>query len=273
MKFSQGCNLNIVLNKVARHATIRQMLFILRQGTDVFLANTISLNYWETAIMKKVAVLIDTSLSLGRDLLRGIVQYANTQGPWLFYHEHQVYKTRKEQHELITKLKQWEPDGIIIREKKIHEEIINMDIPLIISSHMQHPIKNMANLVADDFGIGQIGGEYLLKRGFRNFAFCGYKNLLWSKVRYRGFLNKLQKVSLEADLYEFPISKMEKNLNQEISKIGNWLQSLPKPLAVMTCSDQVSQHITEACKLFEIPIFKDLPLARSLHSLENAERS
>ena len=60
--------------------------------------------------IKRVALLIETSTSYGRSLIRGIIQYANIANHWVFYSEPRGL------FEKIPRLDKWELDGIIMRD-------------------------------------------------------------------------------------------------------------------------------------------------------------
>src|SRR5215469_11080210 len=57
-----------------------------------------------------VALLVETSLASGRDILRGIARYVREQGPWSIYHE-----PRSLEQSVPRWLKHWAGDGIIAR--------------------------------------------------------------------------------------------------------------------------------------------------------------
>lgn len=204
--------------------------------------------------MKKVAIFVDTTLPVSRDLVRGVTQYANTHGPWLFFHEYHIFKSKQQQHALISHLKNWKPDGMIIREETIHPDIIGMKIPLIVNSNLQNPIPGAVNLVADDIGIGVMAADYFLKRGFYNLGFVGYKqNLLWPELRFKGFADVLAKHNRKVHLYKSNLFKVG-NMDMELKKLGQWIFELPKPVGILACSDIFGLQVTEACKLFQLAI-------------------
>lgn len=51
--------------------------------------------------------------------------------------------------------------------------------------------KDIPNITADYVGTGRMAAEYFITRGFRNFAFFGYKDVCWSMERYEGFARKM----------------------------------------------------------------------------------
>ncbi|HES58976.1 MAG TPA: hypothetical protein ENO18_00975, partial [Caldithrix sp.] len=68
--------------------------------------------------MKRIILLIETSREFGRQLIIGIARYSRLHGPWSFYKEQIGLKSS------IPKLTNWKPDGIIMRDSLIKEELI-----------------------------------------------------------------------------------------------------------------------------------------------------
>jgi len=62
------------------------------------------------------------------------------------------------------------------------------------------------------------------------------------------------------DLYEKPMAKVRKLWKDESNLIANWLRSLPKPLGMMTCSDDRSQHVLEACKVARMHVPEEVAI-------------
>jgi LacI family transcriptional regulator len=62
------------------------------------------------AKLPRVALLIETSRTYGRGIIRGIARYAHVHGPWSFFTE------ERELHSGIPdRLQSWNVDGIIAR--------------------------------------------------------------------------------------------------------------------------------------------------------------
>jgi LacI family transcriptional regulator len=75
-----------------------------------------------------VALLIETSLASGRDILRGIARYVRKHAPWSLYHEaHGLTEA------VPSWLKGWRGDGIVarIQTPAIAEAIAETRIPAI----------------------------------------------------------------------------------------------------------------------------------------------
>ena len=60
--------------------------------------------------MRRVALLIETSRTYGRDLLRGVKRYAQEHGPWSLFVEVRDLETKPP-----VWLRNWDGDGILTR--------------------------------------------------------------------------------------------------------------------------------------------------------------
>jgi len=64
----------------------------------------------DPVVSLRVALLIESSRSYGRELLKGIAAYGRTHGSWTFFHQERAFG------DLIPpRLKEWKPHGIIAR--------------------------------------------------------------------------------------------------------------------------------------------------------------
>ena len=203
----------------------------------------------------RVFLIIESSREYGRGLLRGIANYANLHGPWAFYRDEDLFYQKPDKNKMLPLLKKWGADGIIMRERKESQEIINLGIPTIIAPYTHKSYPNTPQITVDCIAVGEIGAEHLLNRGYKNFAFCGFNDMNWSVERGQGFCNKLQQHGYTANIYSPPLR--QKGISWEVEQLymKQWLESLPRPIGIMACNDDRSQHILEACKLtgFKVP--------------------
>ncbi len=200
-----------------------------------------------------VILLIDRQSDYGRGLLRGITRYVTIHGPWMPYTGPVFYRESK------LSLTQWmqdlRADGIIARaaDPKLVDAIGSLGIPAIISGAWER-IPNMHVIISDHVAIGHMAAEYFLDRGFRHFAFCGFQDTYWSQERYEAFSRRVAQAGCKVDLYQHPESTHLHIGQDECPDLSAWLASLPKPIGLMTCNDDRSQHIAMACKMSDIKI-------------------
>ncbi|MEI7901092.1 MAG: DNA-binding transcriptional regulator [bacterium] len=189
-------------------------------------------------------LLIDPSRAYERALLSGIAHYSHLHGPWIFFREAPFWEqpSRKALLEQIKTV-----DGIIMREGPYLGHIRKLHMPAIVSNSVTEHIPCFSNIVSDHEAIGQMAAQHLLERGFRHFAFCGYPDLFWSAQRCQGFETGVAAAGLGVHIYR-PPQAANRVWKKEQQYVMKWLRLLPKPVGLMTCIDERSQQVAEACK-------------------------
>lgn len=195
--------------------------------------------------IKKVALLIETSTSYGRSLIRGIIQYANIANHWIFYSEPRGL------FEKIPRLDRWELDGIIMRDTPENLKLMELNIPTIISLRYQDKISSVPNIIGNSKTIGKMAAKYFHEKGFKNFAFCGFDHFPWSSEREESFVNTIRP---KDNVFVYKQRAKKFDYERELNSIAQWLLSLPKPIAIMTCNDVRGTHVLEACKIAQIRV-------------------
>jgi LacI family transcriptional regulator len=144
------------------------------------------------ARIPKVILWIENSREYGRQLLRGISQYASLYGPWNFYTAQPFYYNESgQQRHVMSIIRQIGADGIIMRESADVEEVKQSGVPAIVSTYTREKFDGLVSIVGDCEGAGRLAAEHLLARGFKHFAFCGLDDMYWSHDRRRGFDQRL----------------------------------------------------------------------------------
>ena len=201
--------------------------------------------------LPRVALIIESTASYGRELIRGIVRYSRMHGPWffpwVFYNDDLCYIERMRERADLDYLRRWGPDGIITRDAKDIGRLMRLNIPLFVAVGMNPPDPRLNNITTDDFTIGRMAAEHLLERGFRHFGFCGFDDMIWSRQRCESFCARIAEAGFQTDIYKQPKSRAAREWDREEIILMKWLRGLPKPVGVMACNDRRGQHITEAC--------------------------
>jgi LacI family transcriptional regulator len=192
----------------------------------------------------QVALIIETSVIYGRRILAGVARYLRSHHRWSVFIE---------QHELGAPPPDWlisgRWDGILSRptDHAMARQFRRMNVPVVDLNDL-HENLDLPWVGSDHQAIGRMGGHHLLERGFRNFAFCGFAQELWSQQRYQGFCSTILDQGRSVSLYESPwrgqnMTRWDKDMEQ----IVDWLKTLPKPVGIMTCNDVRGLHVLDAC--------------------------
>lgn len=204
---------------------------------------------------RRVILLIAPTRAFDRGLLQGIAQYANERGPWTFYREPPHYHAIDWKKKVTDRLSTGQVDGIIMREPERIEEIIRRRIPGICAPVTKRTIEGFINIIIDNDAVGTLGAEHLLQCGFRHFAYCGLEDIYWSAKRGEAFQKRIAEAGFACCLYEPLKGKdMQALWEKEEPHLVAWLQSLPKPVGIMACNDDRSQHVLDACHVARIHV-------------------
>jgi LacI family transcriptional regulator len=196
----------------------------------------------------KIVLLFDTARECGRGFLFGVAKYASLRGPWALYTNPIRYVDSARKSRLIYNLQDSKIDGIIVGDERMPEVKLPEEVPTIVLP-IKESAPNLSNIVADNSKIGSMAAEHLLERGFRHFAYCGFKGIFWAVERAHAFRERIRKAGYETHVFEQAHKKGPRSWEAEISAISKWLVSLPKPVGLMACNDDLSQTVVEASKI------------------------
>jgi len=204
----------------------------------------------------KVAVLIEASRSAGRGLLSGIVKYINSNNNWACYREPPSYTRMGHKKSLLSWIKGLNIDGIIAHDHYALEieNIINKNTPMVMASIDPKKYPFLPTFADDGIATGQMAAKHLLERGMRNFAYYGLRKKDAFRDRGKSFKDTLKHAGYKTYFYESKINLRRTSWETELTKIANWLVTLPKPVGIMTYADDYSQQIVEACKVAKLKI-------------------
>lgn len=196
------------------------------------------------AKIPKVILLMDIAGEYGRGIVRGVSKYAHSHGPWALYCEPGGHERS------LAQLNDWDVNGIITRilEVKRVKEIMAIDMPTVAMSEEDF-IPTLSNIETNGSEIGAMAAGYLIDRGFHEFAYCGFSDLLWSLKRSKGVSERIEKAGFRTYYHERPYSKVLNSWDEEQSLMADWLLTLPKPVGVVACDDEYARRVVEACKI------------------------
>jgi LacI family transcriptional regulator len=203
----------------------------------------------------KVMLLIAPARAFDRGLLQGIARYANEYGPWTFYREPPHYQAVDWKKKVTDRLRGGQVDAIIMREPERIDEIIQFGLPGICAPVTKARIAGFINVTIDNDAVGRLGAEHLIQCGFRHFAYCGFEGIHWSLQRGAAFEKGVRDAGYSCHRYGPAGAKGFHGLwEKEEPLLVDWLKSLPKPVGIMTCNDDRSQHVLDACYAAQIHV-------------------
>jgi LacI family transcriptional regulator len=124
----------------------------------------------------------------------------------------------------------------------------------VIAQDFKERFRYLPNITGQYRETGKLGAEYFLKKGYINFAFYGFNNIVWSRERAEGYESSVNSAGYHVHYFEHKKARSTDIWYYKSKSLSKWLKSLPKPIALMACDDNQGVHITEACKQNKIRV-------------------
>lgn len=107
-----------------------------------------------------------------------------------------------------------------------------------------------ASVDVDDLGIGRLGADFFMGKGYLRGAFCGV-GTPWSELRAKGFISRFKEAGRPAKLINTPFSRGSNwSLAAGAEKLlHDWIPSLDSGTGVMAANDAVANRVVDACLL------------------------
>ncbi len=209
--------------------------------------------------MKKILLLIDYSTEFSRKLLKGLIDYTKEKGEWTFYRMPLYYKTLLGEIGICNWAKEWKADAVIAQwDQGQFDMLKDLNIPVFLQNFKDKNEK-FSYINGDYIGTGKLAARFFIQRGYKNFAFYGYKGFKWSEARAEGYRSEIEKN--RGNYYCFESNNLnEMQWASPHVELENWLLSLPKPIALFACDDNFAIQISEVCKMNHISIPQEISL-------------
>jgi LacI family transcriptional regulator len=206
--------------------------------------------------LRHVLLLVDTSRSYGRGLVRGVARYNQEHGRWSVYFK---------PHALDAPPPSWldesGADGILARigDRRMAEAILACGVPAVdlrgVVSGLAMPFVGV-----DNDAVARLAVEHLLERGFKQFAFCGLARGIHPHMDQLGnrFTELVERAGYATDVFaarpgprrgeawERQQSRAEQWTDRD--RLARWVRKLAKPVAILACHDDRALQVLEACR-------------------------
>jgi LacI family transcriptional regulator len=202
----------------------------------------------------RVALLIETSKSFGRHLLRGINQYNRATTPWTIY-----FAERSVWDDVPRWLTKWSGDGIISRisTPEVARSLLQSSIPIV---DLNEQLRGMGiPLISNDHAaVGRMAAEHLLQRRFEVYGYLGHGGFQWSDRRGAAFAAVVEQAGFPCHIYPCKYRShrqvVQRPWDLELDNIAAWVAGLPKPVGIMASDDFRGLQLLNACVMAGVSV-------------------
>ncbi|MEQ9411707.1 MAG: DNA-binding transcriptional regulator [Fuerstiella sp.] len=207
----------------------------------------------------KIALLVETSRSYGRDLLRGVALFARTRVNWSLLHQEMTIDATLPDWMTASGL-----SGVIGRvDSHTIDSLRRLKVP-IVDVRCRRSFAGIPQVETDDRAVAHLAFDHLWERGFRRFAFCGYQHAHYSEARLRFFRERVTEAGCSLSVYETPgernksLTSIEQSGVVDTEHLSAWLDTLLHPTGLFVCNDIRGQQVLNACRSIELSVPDDL---------------
>ena len=196
---------------------------------------------------RHVALLIETSHSYGRGLLRGVKSYMDQHASWSIFVERHDLRWRVPQW-----LNGWRGDGILVRSETpaIANTVRASGVPAVELRHAksQHTLPYVG---LDNHDAGRLVARYFIDRGLRElgcYTISCSDYYYFCKPRRDAFVQTAEAAGLSCRVFDQPARRESpRDWQEQQQELAEWVEGLPKPVGVLACTDQLGFWLLDAC--------------------------
>ncbi len=207
----------------------------------------------------RVALLFRTRLEEDTKVLNAISKYNRFHEQWSAFVDDEIIGSKNPDWILS---KRW--DGIICKysSEELLTKCLSKGIPCIDLTDNRKQVSGIPKIRPDNFAVGHKGAEHFLERGFRHFAFVGFKGEQWSEERRDGFEEALSLLNHSCHFFDsgYPNINTPDWDAKEEEALNQWLKTLPTPIGIMACNDLRALHIINACREGSLQIPEEIAI-------------
>jgi LacI family transcriptional regulator len=199
-----------------------------------------------------VALLIETSRSYPRNVVRGVGDYARIHGKWLIYlPAHVPVRSLPSKDE-------WDGDGIIAqthRDERFIKELGECGVP-VVSLSGPPGSANMHCVIPNQKGVVELAYAHFRDRGFVRYAYCGsFAERVWPPLGEL-FKSLVESSGFTCDVYQEAFDPGLQTLR--LAHLAQWLKALKKPVALLASSDARAREVLDACRHVSIHVPEEI---------------
>lgn len=189
----------------------------------------------------------DFTESYGYNILKGMLSYPNVS--WKVSKIPASFKLRYGFDAVLQRAVQWNADVIIGRfEKEDDLKKFEENGILAIAQDYRERLDSIPNITGGYLETGAMAADFFLEKRHHNFAFLGYKDVVWSEERMEGYLARLRKMDVrEKNISVYLDTHFDDLMYDSTDEIARWITELPKPVAVFCCDDNMASDLIDIC--------------------------
>ena len=211
--------------------------------------------------MLRLLIISDFTEAFPSKLLKGIVNYSRQKEQWSICRMPPAYKKVIGIPGVVRWAQSWGADAVIGQFEETDDVgLFAVNGIVAVAQDFKQRFTTIPNITADYIGTGRMAARFYLNRGFRHFGFFGFRNVCWSDERCEGFRREVEAAGFGDSFYTYNLQDIDNLWFYERDKLADWLNAIPKPIAIMACDDNQGNNLIEACHAAGIRIPEEVSI-------------
>jgi len=194
--------------------------------------------------LPNIAVMVEPSRSYGRNVLRGIADYARLHGPWI------VHFSVDAPLRTVPPKDQWDGDGIIAQphqNQELIKQLADSGLPVVTLSGPPGT-GGFPAVRPNQEAVPQLAIDHFRQRGFTRFAYVGSPSeRQWPRTGEM-FKQLCEDAGFTCVTYEASYDSALHSPHR-LAPLADWLKSLKKPTALLAGNDARARETLDAARL------------------------
>lgn len=190
--------------------------------------------------LRRVVLIIPVEAGYFGQVLRGVISHMRDCRPW----DVRVASFYRNIKDLIAN---WSPHGIIgAIDTWDWIEVLSLTRSPVVNISYVNPSLSIPRVGPDEEQVGRMAARHFLDSGFRHFAFVGHASVGFSDDRMKGYVSTLGNTGHTCHVFDNEKYRRQGPTHED--NLARWVRSLPKPIALLACNDDVALTMSEVCR-------------------------
>lgn len=191
----------------------------------------------------RVAVLVETSTSWGRRLIRGIGNYVQSHQAWRLTIEPLGINQR------VRLPAGWRGEGIIARVNTptLARQLAGTGVPVVNISGVELPGVKFPCVKTDERRIAELAVGHLQDQGIKRFAYCGESRRGYARGRVEVFSDVVAAAGHECRVFWSNRPAGRNRWRDGSRDLVGWIKRHPDPVGILAWNAISARRVAEAC--------------------------
>ncbi len=194
---------------------------------------------------QKIAVLVDTSTSWGRNIIEGVHSYQKKHDRWHLYVEPRGLDQK------LWLPPGWDGHGVIARVgyRELSRQLKQSGLPVVNVSGIRIPGAKFPRITTNLKKSATMAAEHFLNNGFQHFAYFSLISLDYVAEHQMAFSHAVRQRGFTCRFFESESEegKGDSAWTMDQEKLLEWLNTLPKPVGILTWTSSAARELIYAC--------------------------